>query len=48
MTGNYVFLTELFGEQFISREEAMNKSAKLEEKTVIIKDKSILKAAISH
>lgn len=48
MTGNYVFLTELFGQQFIAREEAMNKAAKLEANTIVIKDKSILKAAISH
>ncbi len=48
MTGNYVFLTELFGQQFISREEAMNKAAKSESKNVVIKDKTILKAAISH
>ena len=48
MTGNYVFLTELFGQQFISREEAMNKAAKLEANNVVIKDKSTLKVAISH
>ena len=48
MTGNYVFLTELFGQQFIAREEAMNKTAQLEAKNVVIKDKTILKVAISH
>jgi hypothetical protein len=48
MTGNYVFLTELFGQQFIAREEAMNKAAKLEANNVVVKDKTILKAAIAH
>lgn len=48
MTGNYVFLTELFSQQFITREEAMNKTAKSEANTIVIKDKSILKIAISH
>ena len=48
MTGNYVFLTELFGQQFIIREEAMNKAAESEVKNVVTKDKSILKTVMSH